>query len=428
MGNKIDILLGLQRGDEGKGKGIDALAPKYNIIARAQWGPNAGHTLEFNGEKIVLHTIPSGICREGTKNIIGNGGVLDPAILVFKEMEQLISKGILTLQQIKEKLFISKKTHLILPSHLRLDAISEEMKGRDKIGSTLKGISPTYQDKYGRNGLRIKDILSPDFKEKYNILKAKHAHIATSYGFQLEDETFADKEEKFFKAIEVIKQLQLIDSEIFVNQAINNGESFLAEGAQGTLLDIDFGSRPYVTSSNTTAGGICTGLGIAPNKVNDIYGVFKAYCTRVGSGPFPTELFDEIGETIQKNGNEFGSTTGRPRRCGWLDLPALKYAVMINGITKFIMTKADVMNGFDKVQICTQYKVDDIETDICSPDTMENAKPIYTAFDGRLGCTNDKGQLDDNFKKYVDFIEKNTGVPIAIIGTGPDRDQIVIRG
>jgi adenylosuccinate synthase len=421
---KVDVLLGLQWGDEGKGKGIDALAPKYKIIARAQGGPNAGHTLEFDDCKIVLHTIPSGICREGIKNVIGNGVVLDPAILVFKEMNQLVSKGILTFEQIQERLFISKKAHIILPSHLRLDFISEEMKGKDKIGSTLKGISPTYQDKYGRNGLRVKDVLSNDFMKKYQILKAKHAHIAASFGYELEDETFADKEKKFFEAIEVIKQLQLIDSEIFLNEAVSNGDSILAEGAQGAMLDIDFGSWPFVTSSNTTTGGICTGLGIAPNKMNNIFGVFKAYCTRVGSGPFPTELFDEIGETLQNMGKEFGSTTGRPRRCGWLDLVALRYAVMINGITGLIMTKADVMNEFDQVQVCTQYiQTDGNKIDICCPDDMEaeNVQPVYTTFDGWSIAD----LSDDNFQKYVNFIEEIVGVPIIIIGTGPGRDQII---
>ena len=424
--NNVDVLLGLQWGDEGKGKGIDALAPKYKIIARAQGGPNAGHTLEFDNCTIVLHTIPSGICREGIKNVIGNGVVLDPAILVFKEMDQLVSKGILTLEQIKERLFISKKAHIILPSHLRLDIISEDMKGKEKIGSTLKGISPTYQDKYGRNGLRIKDILSNDFMKKYQILKAKHAHIATSYGYELEDETFANKEKQFFKAIEVIKQLQLIDSEIFLNEAVKNGDSILAEGAQGAMLDIDFGSWPFVTSSNTTTGGICTGLGIAPNKINNIFGVFKAYCTRVGSGPFPTELFNKIGETLQKMGKEIGSTTGRPRRCGWLDLVALRYAVMINGITGLIMTKADIMNEFDQVQVCTQYiKTDGTKIDICCPDEMEVevVQPMYKIFDGWSNAN----LSDDNFLKYVNFIEESIGVPIIIIGTGPGRDQIICK-
>ncbi|MEI6775232.1 MAG: adenylosuccinate synthase [bacterium] len=422
----VDVILGLQWGDEGKGKIVDIVAPKYKIVSRAQGGPNAGHTIKFKNFEIVLHTIPSGICHEGTKNVIGNGVVLDAAILVFKEMNQLISKGMVTFEQIKERLFISKKTHLILPSQVMLDIISEKMKGNDKIGSTLKGISPTYQDKYGRNGLRIKDILSPDFMMKYQALKTKHDHIAKSHGYVLEDqiftngETFANKEEQFFKAIEVIKQLNLIDSEIFLNQT---KEPMLAEGAQGTMLDIDFGSWPFVTSSNTTAGGICTGLGIAPNKIKNIFGVFKAYCTRVGSGPFPTELFNETGEILQKKGNEFGSTTGRPRRCGWLDLPALRYAIMLSGVNYLAMTKADVMNNFEQVLVCTKYRLaDGTEVEMCSPDDMENVEAIYTAFEGWASCTN-----DDNLQKYVDFIEQTTGIPIVMVGSGPKREEIILR-
>jgi len=426
---KKKTLLGLQWGDEGKGKILDiwialimtTMAIKKMFVVRAQGGPNAGHTLEFNEHKIVLHTIPSGITRKGTINIIGNGVVLDVCILVFKEMEDLISKGILSFEEIQEKLFISKKTHLIIPSGQRLDAISEERKGKKKIGSTLKGIAPTYMNKYGREGLKVGDILLSDFRERYKILKADHAHYAKSHGFVLENEQFAEKEAKFFKAIETIKKLQLIDSEIVLNEAIKNDECILVEGAQGTLLDIDFGSWPYVTSSNTTIGGILTGTGIP--KIDDVLGVFKAYCTRVGEGPFPTELFDEIGEKLQKVGNEFGSTTGRPRRCGWLDLPALKYAVMINGVNQLVMTKADVMNNFNEVKICTAYLLHGKQVEICSPDDMMDAEPIYTTFAGWKSCANN----DENFKKYVEFIEKETGVPITMIGTGPNREQIIIR-
>jgi len=431
---QVDILLGLQWGDESKGKAVDTLAPHYKIIARPQGGPNAGHTLEFDEFKIVLHTIPSGIGHANTKNVIGNGVVIDPAILVFKEIGELVSKGILTFEEIQEKLFISKKAHLILPSGIRLDAISEEMKGAGKIGSTLKGISPTYGDKYGRRGLRIRDILSPNFRQMYEVLKAQHAHIVKSHGYELDDvrfdkkgKTFAEEEQKFFEAIETIKQLQLIDTEIFLNQAINNGEPVLAEGAQGTFLDIDFGSWPFVTSSNSIAGGICTGLGIPPTKINDIFGVFKAYCTRVGSGPFPTELFDKIGALLQKNGNEYGSTTGRPRRCGWLDIPALKYSVLINGVTKLFMGKGDVLNGFKELKVCTHYMLNGKKIDICSPDDMENAEPIYATFDSWPSCTDAEDNMDKNLKKYVDFIEEQVGVPIVMIGTGSNRKDIIIR-
>ncbi|MBU1758127.1 adenylosuccinate synthase [Patescibacteria group bacterium] len=423
--------LGLQWGDEGKGKVIDKMIElimkAFNlvtmIVARAQGGPNAGHTLEFNGIKIVLHTIPSGIAHERVKNVIGNGVVLDLGILVFKEIHELIEKKVLTFEQIQKKLYISKKAHLILPSHRRLDAISEEMKGKDKIGSTLRGISPTYMDKYGRNGLRVGDILEADFIEGYEKLKEKHIHIAKSNGFELEDEQFIEREKEFFKALETARKLQLIDSEIFLNEAIKKGEVVLAEGAQGTLLDIDFGTWKKVTSSNTTIGGVYTGLGIG-TRANEVIGIFKAYITRVGEGPFPTELFDHISEKLQKYGNEFGSSTGRPRRCGWLDLVALKYAIMINGITQLVMTKADVMNGFEEVKICIGYKLKNGEkVSICTPDEMENVTPIYTTLAGWSSCSE-----DENFEKFVKLIEEETGVPITIIGTGPKREEIILRG
>ncbi|MFW6249226.1 MAG: adenylosuccinate synthase, partial [Bacteroidota bacterium] len=342
---KVDVLLGLQWGDEGKGKVVDVLTPNYDNIARFQGGPNAGHSLEFGNIKHVLHTIPSGIFHENKKNIIGNGVVIDPLIFL-KEIESIKKLGI----DLKKNLFISKKAHLILPTHKVLDAASEAAKGKTKIGSTLKGIGPTYMDKTGRNGLRVGDILEPDFKERYQQLKNKHLQILSQYDFDFNVE---DEEAAWFRGTEILSEYNIVDSELFINEEINNGNSVLAEGAQGTLLDIDFGSYPYVTSSNTICAGACIGLGIAPTKIGEVFGIFKAYCTRVGSGPFPTELLDDMGDDLRKKGNEFGATTGRPRRCGWLDLVALKYSVMINGVTQLIMTKADVLTGLDKIHVCT---------------------------------------------------------------------------
>jgi len=372
---KVDVLLGLQWGDEGKGKIVDVLTPKYDIIARFQGGPNAGHTLEFNGIKHVLHTIPSGIFHDGVANVVGNGVVIDPVILK-KEIDALVKMGV----DIKKQLFISKKAHLILPTHRLIDAASEAAKGKEKIGSTLKGIGPTYMDKTGRNGLRVGDIFETTFKEKYNKLVIKHKEILKFHDFEYDLEAL---EKDFFIALEVIKNLTVIDSEHYLNNAINNNKSILAEGAQGTMLDVDFGSYPFVTSSNTTTAGTCTGLGIAPNKIGKVFGIFKAYCTRVGSGPFPTELEDEVGERMRKAGNEFGSTTGRPRRCGWIDLPALKYAIMINGVTELIMMKADVLSEFETIAVCTHYIVDGKKIDFMPYDIVsKEVTPVYETLKG----------------------------------------------
>ncbi|MGM0504947.1 MAG: adenylosuccinate synthase, partial [Bacteroidota bacterium] len=352
---KLDVLLGLQWGDEGKGKIVDVLAPDYNVIARFQGGPNAGHSLEFNEIKHVLHTIPSGVFNPDAINIIGNGVVIDPVI--FKEeIEELKHLDI----AIQKNLFISKRAHLILPSHRILDAASEVAKGKTKIGSTLKGIGPTYMDKTGRNGLRVGDIINPGFKDKYEFLKNKHRSILTQYDFEYDLTAY---EEKWIQGIELIKQFKLVESEHLINQYLQEDKTILAEGAQGTLLDIDFGSYPFVTSSNTICAGACTGLGVAPNKIGKVIGIFKAYCTRVGSGPFPTELENTEGEKLRKQGHEFGATTGRPRRCGWLDLPALKYAIMLNGVTELVVTKADVLSGFETIKVCTHYKLNGKKVD-----------------------------------------------------------------
>ncbi|HLC82508.1 MAG TPA: adenylosuccinate synthase, partial [Bacteroidia bacterium] len=372
---KVDVLLGLQWGDEGKGKIVDVLTPKYDIIGRFQGGPNAGHTLEFNGIKHVLRTIPSGIFHEKSINIIGNGVVIDPVVLIA-EIDALIKMGV----DVKSKLLLSTKAHLILPSHRLLDAASEAAKGKEKIGSTLKGIGPTYMDKTGRNGIRIGDISLPNFKDKYSALVEKHKQILSHHNFEYD---LSSMEPEWFAAIESLKKYQQIESEHFINDAYKNNKAILAEGAQGSLLDIDFGSYPFVTSSNTICAGACTGLGIAPNRIGKVFGIFKAYCTRVGSGPFPTELHDEIGDKIRNNGREFGSVTGRPRRTGWLDLPALKYAVMINGVTELMMMKADILSGFETIQVCTHYnyqgkKIDYLPYD-CSPELLS---PVYTSLKG----------------------------------------------
>lgn len=421
----VDILLGLQWGDEGKGKIVDVLTQKYDIIARFQGGPNAGHTLEFDGIKHVLRTIPSGIFHKNAVNIIGNGVVIDPVVFV-KELEGLEQFKI----DIYNKLIISRKAHLILPTHRLLDAASEASKGKAKIGSTLKGIGPTYMDKTGRNGLRIGDLELDDFKERYRNLADKHEAMIKFYDVSIQY-NLAEMENEFFEAIETLKKLQFIDSEAYLFQALKDGKSILAEGAQGSLLDVDFGTYPFVTSSNTTAAGACTGLGIAPNKIKDVYGIFKAYTTRVGSGPFPTELFDEVGETMARIGNEFGSVTGRKRRCGWLDLVALKYAVEINGVTQLMMMKGDVLSGFEELKVCTAYKyrgeiIDHLPYNI----EEENVSPVYKSFKGwhaDLTGLTEYSDLPTELKDYVSFIEAEVGVPIKIISVGPDRTQTISR-
>ena len=421
----VDLLLGLQWGDEGKGKIVDVLTSKYDIIARFQGGPNAGHTLEFDGIKHVLRTIPSGIFHNNSINIIGNGVVIDPVVFQ-KEIEGLEKFNI----DIQSRLFISRKAHLILPTHRLLDAASETAKGKAKIGSTLKGIGPTYMDKTGRNGLRVGDIELADFKERYQALAEKHIEMIDFYKVDLQY-NLAEMEAEFFAAIEELKKLKFIDSEAYLNQALKDGKSILAEGAQGSLLDIDFGTYPFVTSSNTTAAGACTGLGIAPNKVKEVFGIFKAYTTRVGSGPFPTELTDEIGQTMAKVGNEFGSVTGRARRCGWLDLVALKYAVQVNGVTELYMMKGDVLSGFDTLKICTgyEYKGQNIEH-LPYNIEPENVTPIYVEKKGwkadLTGMTSYE-ELPVELKEYIEFIEKEVEVPIKVISVGPDRKQTIIK-
>ena len=421
---KVDVLLGLQWGDEGKGKIVDVLTPKYDIIARFQGGPNAGHTLEFNGIKHVLHTIPSGIFRENTLNIVGNGVVIDPVIFK-KEINALVELGV----NVKSNLVLSKKAHLILPTHRLLDAASEKAKGKEKIGSTLKGIGPTYMDKTGRNGLRIGDITETYFLEKYNTLKKKHLSLLA----QLEYDTseLAGMEQTWLAAAEDLKNLKHIDSEHELNNALKTGKAVLAEGAQGSLLDIDFGSYPFVTSSNTVCAGACTGLGIAPNRIGEVFGIFKAYCTRVGSGPFPTELFDADGVLMQKEGNEFGATTGRPRRCGWIDLPALKYACMINGVTQLIMMKADVLSCFDNIKVCTHYNYKGEQISHFPYDVDESlVSPIYIDLPGwktdLTGVTH-LDNLPSELLSYVDLLEKELELPITIISVGPDRSQTILR-
>ena len=421
----VDLLLGLQWGDEGKGKIVDVLTSKYNIIARFQGGPNAGHTLVFNGKKHVLHTIPSGIFHENAINLVGNGVVIDPVIFK-KELEKLDEQSI----NYKDKLFISRKAHIILPTHRLLDAASEASKGKAKIGSTLKGIGPTYMDKTGRNGLRIGDLELEDWKEKYRALADKHEAMIGFYDVDIQY-NLAELETEFFKALKTLKSLKFIDSEEYIFQAQKAGKSILAEGAQGSLLDIDFGTYPFVTSSNTTAAGACTGLGVAPNKIGDVLGIFKAYTTRVGSGPFPTELFDEDGATMSRVGNEFGATTGRARRCGWLDLVALKYACQINGVTKLMMMKADVLSGFKTLKVCTAYNykgqtIDHLPFNI----EPENVSPIYTEMKGwneDLTGMNSSSQLPKALNEYIDFLEKELELPITIVSVGPDREQTIFR-
>ncbi|PKP42477.1 MAG: adenylosuccinate synthase [Bacteroidetes bacterium HGW-Bacteroidetes-12] len=424
----IDVLLGLQWGDEGKGKIVDVLAPQYDIIARFQGGPNAGHTLIFNDRKFILHTIPSGIFRENTINIIGNGVVIDPVI--FKSEIDKIK----VLVNPKNNLKISSKAHLILPSHRLLDAAYEQQKGGNKIGSTLKGIGPTYTDKYARLGLRVGDILSENFKNKYDILKQKHFEIINNIRFDYSDYlidnmSYSDYEKAWFDSLELLKEFDIIESEYYINNAFNAGKKILAEGAQGSLLDVDFGSYPYVTSSNTIASGVCSGLGVAPNKIGRIFGIFKAYCTRVGSGPFPTELFDEKGKSLQKKGNEFGSTTGRPRRCGWLDIPALKYSAMLSGITDLIITKIDVLNELKEIPVCTSYKIANNKTQILPFNIAKNKIGInFEVFNGWNSSLTDIAHINNLPKElldYLKFIEKQTAIPITMVSYGPDRKQII---
>ncbi|WBU89686.1 adenylosuccinate synthase [Cellulophaga omnivescoria] len=421
----VDLLLGLQWGDEGKGKIVDVLTKDYDIIARFQGGPNAGHTLEFDGIKHVLRTIPSGIFHKKAMNVIGNGVVIDPVVFV-KELEGLDQFNI----DYKAKLIISRKAHLILPTHRLLDAASEASKGKAKIGSTLKGIGPTYMDKTGRNGMRVGDLELDSWKEKYRHLADKHETMISFYNVDVQYD-LEEMEVEFFDAVERLKELTFIDSEEYLNQAIKSGKTILAEGAQGSLLDIDFGTYPFVTSSNTTAAGACTGLGIAPNKVKEVYGIFKAYTTRVGSGPFPTELFDEVGANMAKVGHEFGAVTGRPRRCGWLDLVALKYACQVNGVTQLNMMKGDVLSGFDSLQVCTAYeykgeKISHLPYNI----EPENVKPIYTEFPcwkEDLTKMTDPSQFPKELNEYIDFLEKELEIPIKIISVGPDRKQTINR-
>ena len=417
---KVDVLLGLQWGDEGKGKIVDVLTPNYEIIARFQGGPNAGHTLEFEGIKHVLHTIPSGIFRKDALNLIGNGVVIDPVVFK-KEIEKLAPFNL----DLKKTLLISKKAHLIIPTHRLLDAASEASKGKNKIGSTLKGIGPTYMDKTGRNGLRVGDIFAPNFMEKYQVLVGKHKGMLKHYeDFEYDLEAL---EAEFFDGINLLKSLTCVDSEQFINNALKEGKRILAEGAQGTMLDIDFGTYPFVTSSNTVTAGTCTGLGVAPTKIGDVIGIFKAYCTRVGSGPFPTELLDEVGEQIRQEGREFGSTTGRPRRCGWVDLPAMKYAIMINGVTELSMMKADVLSCFEKIKVCTHYEINGEVVDYLPFDINDvEVKPIYEELEGwncdltQLQSFEDAPQA---LKDYVLYLEKALEVPITVVSVGPDRNQ-----
>ena len=415
---KVDVLLGLQWGDEGKGKIVDVLTPDYDIIARFQGGPNAGHTLEFDGIKHVLHTIPSGVFRPNTLNVVGNGVVIDP-IIFKKEIDALVALGV----DVSANLAISRKAHLILPTHRLLDAASEAAKGKAKIGSTLKGIGPTYMDKTGRNGLRVGDIESPHFNDRYHALRNKHVAMLGHFdGFE-----FTLNDTEWLAAVEFLRGLTLIDSEHDMNQALKSGKRILAEGAQGTMLDIDFGTYPFVTSSNTISAGACTGLGIAPNRVGEVFGIFKAYCTRVGSGPFPTELHDAVGEKMRAEGHEFGATTGRPRRCGWLDLPQLRYAVDVNGATQLCMMKADVLGCFEEIEVCTHYmhrweRIDHLPFGI-EPDEVE---PVYTTLPGWPGDLTGIRSMEEvpqTLLDYVAFIEKAVGVPVTVLSVGPDREQ-----
>ena len=418
---KLDVVLGLQWGDEGKGKIVDVLAGQYPVVARFQGGPNAGHSLHFEGKGFVLRSIPSGIFRKDAINIVGNGVVLDP--ITFKgECENIAKTGV----PVKDRIVIAKKAHLILPTHRLLDAANEAAMGKGKIGSTLKGIGPTYTDKISRNGLRVGDILAPDFKARFEKLKNRHVRQLEQLGYECDPDA---EEAAFMEAVEYLKEFRLIDCEYYVNETLKT-KTMLAEGAQGSMLDVDYGSYPFVTSSSTICAGACTGLGVAPSQIGHVFGIFKAYCTRVGSGPFPTELFDETGERLRKLGNEFGAVTGRPRRCGWLDLVALKYTVMLNGVTDLIMMKSDCLDDFDTIKVCTSYRVDGQETSHVPFDTYAEIEPVYTEFKGwktdLTGCRKEE-ELPAEFKDYIRFMEEYLGVPIKIISLGPDREATIMR-
>ncbi len=422
---KVDVLLGLQWGDEGKGKVVDVLTPRYDVVARFQGGPNAGHTLEFDGKKYVLRSIPSGVFQNEKMNLIGNGVVLDP-VLFMEEAEALCQGGI----DLKHSLKLSRKAHLILPTHRLLDAANEQAKGAAKIGTTGKGIGPTYTDKTSRNGIRLGDI-TENFSEKYTTARNRHLTRLAALGATPDSEQLAQLEERWMKAIEYLKEYEIVDGEYAVNDALAQGKSVLCEGAQGTMLDVDFGSYPFVTSSNTVCAGACTGLGIAPNKIGDVFGIFKAYCTRVGSGPFPTELFDETGKQIRDLGHEYGAVTGRERRCGWIDLVALRYAIMINGVTKLIMMKSDVLDGFPTIKACVAYKINGKETDRF-PYSIDSDKiePVYVELPGwqtPMSAMTSESQFPKEFNDYIAFLEKQLATPIAIVSVGPDRTQTIAR-
>ncbi len=419
---KVDVLLGLQWGDEGKGKVVDVLTPNYDVVARFQGGPNAGHTLEFEGQKYVLRSIPSGIFQGGKVNIIGNGVVLAPD-LFMDEAKDLEKSG----HNLKDRLYVSKKAHLIMPTHRILDAALEAAKGKGKVGTTGKGIGPTYTDKVSRNGLRVGDIFE-NFEQKYAEHKARHEQMLRNLGFV--DYDIKDVEQKWMEGVEYLKQFHIVDSEHIINKLLKDGKSILCEGAQGTMLDVDFGSYPFVTSSNTICAGACTGLGIGPNKIGEVYGIMKAYCTRVGAGPFPTELFDDTGDTIRQLGHEYGAVTGRERRCGWIDLVALRYAIMVNGVTQLIMMKSDVLDGFDTIKACVAYKKDGEKTEDFPFDIEMNVEPIYVELPGwktDMTQMTSENQFPDDFKAYVKFLEEQLDTPIKIISIGPDREQTIIR-
>jgi adenylosuccinate synthase len=418
---KVDVILGLQWGDEGKGKVVDVLTPNYNMVARFQGGPNAGHTLEFENQKYVLRSIPSGIFQKGKINIVGNGVVIDPAL--FKnEVEGLETSG----HPLTDRLYISKKAHLILPTHRLLDAAYEQAKGDSKIGTTGKGIGPTYTDKVSRNGLRVGDLLH-NFDEKYQKAVARHKEILAQYNFEYD---LSAIEKEWFEGVEKLKTFQIIDSEHLINKCLQDGEHILAEGAQGSLLDVDFGSYPFVTSSNTICAGACTGLGIAPRKIGDVFGIFKAYCTRVGSGPFPTELFDETGQLLRDKGHEYGSVTGRPRRCGWIDLVALRYTIMINGVTKLVMMKSDVLDSLETIKACVSYNINGIETEDFPFDLSEGVEPVYVELPGwqtDMTQMQSENEFPEEFNNYLTFLEQELEVPVTIVSVGPDRAQTIIR-
>ncbi len=420
---KVDVLLGLQWGDEGKGKVVDVLTPRYDLVARFQGGPNAGHTLEFEGKKYVLRSIPSGIFQQGRTNIIGNGVVLDP-VLFREEAEALGESGV----DIRPLLKISKKAHLIMPTHRLLDAANEKAKGGAKIGTTGKGIGPTYTDKISRNGLRLGDALAPDFKQRYEAARKRHVAQLNAMG---ENPDFSEAEAKWLDAIDYLRTYDIVDSEFVINRALADGKKVLCEGAQGTLLDVDFGSYPFVTSSNTVTAGACTGLGVAPNKIGEVFGIFKAYCTRVGSGPFPTELFDETGKLIRDLGHEYGAVTGRERRCGWIDLVALRYAIMVDGVTQLIMMKSDVLDGFDEIKACVAYEIDG-KTVTDFPYTVDGVeiKPVYVSMPGwktDMTKMKDETEFPKEFNDYIAFLEKELATPISIVSVGPDRQQTIER-